>query len=99
LADADSEGPDQLNGADSAKRLVGEQFGKVWDELAAHRLKVQPGVAAKLMAQTLMSLDKMDGGAPKIFLSCVLWTSNKECTPRPIPSGLGCPCRRYEEAT
>jgi len=54
-----------VNGTEGAKRLVGEQFGRLWDELTAHRLKVQPGVAAKLTAQTLVSLDRMDGGALK----------------------------------
>jgi hypothetical protein len=54
-----------VNGTENAKRLVGEQFGRVWNELATHKLKVQPDVAAKLMAQTLGSLNKIDGGALK----------------------------------
>lgn len=57
-----------LNGSQSANWLVGDQFGKVWDELVANRLKVQPGIAAKLMAQTLVSLEKLDGGKWRTFL-------------------------------
>jgi hypothetical protein len=64
---------DQLNGTESAKQLVGEQFERVWDELAAHRLKVQPEVAAKLMAQALTSLERIDRGAFMMLSFCVLW--------------------------
>lgn len=52
-----------MNGTEKAKRLVSEQFGRVWNELATHKLKVQPDVAAKLIAQTLVSLNKINGGA------------------------------------
>jgi len=65
-----------VNGTENAKRLVGEQLGRVWNELATHKLKVQPDVAAKLMAQTLGSLNKIDGGALKNSYFLVLCYHN-----------------------
>lgn len=55
---------------ESANRLVGEQFIRIWDELTANRLKIQPVVAAKSMAQTLASLERGDPG--KLIIATVI---------------------------
>ena len=67
MADGDSEESDQLNGIDSTKHLVGEQFGRVYEELTAQRLKVEPSAAAKLIAQALTSLERIDRGILLFF--------------------------------
>jgi hypothetical protein len=101
LADPDSEESDQLNGLDSTKRLVGEQFGRVYDELTAQQLKVQPGVAAKLIAQALVSLERIDRGALLVFYvlcDCVaVYLSDH--LPRTVRCCLGLARHHYEEAT
>jgi len=77
LADAGSEELDQVDGTENTKRLVGEQLGRIWNELTTHKLKVQPDIAANLMAQTLISLHQINEGALWnsyiLALSCDNW--------------------------
>ena len=44
------------------KKIVSEQFGRVWQELENKGLRAEPGVAATLMSKTLVSLNEIDGG-------------------------------------
>lgn len=62
VTDIGNEDTDQVSGIHGASRLVGQQFSRVWNELAGHRLKVQLADAGKLMAQTLASLQRIDEG-------------------------------------
>lgn len=48
--------------AGDARKLVGEQFGKVWQELRDGRLKVEERASARLVVQNLDGLEKVDLG-------------------------------------
>jgi hypothetical protein len=53
---------DNLNTVEEARRLVREQFGKAWQELREGRLKVEERASARLVAQNLDALEKVDLG-------------------------------------
>lgn len=55
--------PDDISDATKeARSLVREQFGKVWQEIKGGRLKVEERAAARLVAQNLDALKKVDLG-------------------------------------
>ncbi|KAH7909880.1 hypothetical protein BJ138DRAFT_1154228 [Hygrophoropsis aurantiaca] len=49
------------NATSATVALVREQFTRLWDELVAHKLRVDEADAGKLIAKTLNSLEAMDG--------------------------------------
>lgn len=51
-----------LDAKEEAEKLVTEQISRVWQELKGSTLKVEGRTAAKLTAQTLVSLDDIDEG-------------------------------------
>ncbi|KAJ3574319.1 hypothetical protein NP233_g1845 [Leucocoprinus birnbaumii] len=53
---------DGLDVPEQARKLVREQFGKVWDELKGGRLKVEERAGARLVAQNLDALERVDLG-------------------------------------
>ncbi|EGO03442.1 hypothetical protein SERLA73DRAFT_101568 [Serpula lacrymans var. lacrymans S7.3] len=59
-----STGPQEssIQPTEAAKSVIKEQFVRLWDELAAQRLRVGEADAGKLMAQTLVTLNNMDSG-------------------------------------
>jgi len=51
---------DSMDVGEDARSWVREQFGKVWQELKDGRLKVEERIAARLVAQNLDALDKVE---------------------------------------
>lgn len=47
-----------------ARKLTQTQYGKAWEELKSGRLKVEERAGARLIAQNLESLQKIDSGFP-----------------------------------
>ncbi|KII91341.1 hypothetical protein PLICRDRAFT_38089 [Plicaturopsis crispa FD-325 SS-3] len=52
----------QGEGADEAKRIVHNQFTRLWDELASRKLRSDPQAAGEAMAKTLTGLHGMGAG-------------------------------------
>ena len=51
----------QVNGIDEAvKKLVADQYARVWQELTATKLRLDATVAGVLMAKNLQILDQVD---------------------------------------
>ena len=51
---------DSINAREDARSWLREQFSKVWQELKDGRLKVEERLAARLVAQNLDALDKVE---------------------------------------
>lgn len=71
------------------KNLVCEQTRRVWETLAAQTLKVEPRAAARLVAQTLISLFDIDAGMPFSFHSFYCESGLKTSLNSVFRCGLG----------
>lgn len=58
----------------SSQELAHENFGRVWEELSASRLRVDSTTTGKLLTKTLMSLHKLDIGTLPFL--CTIFTDS-----------------------
>ena len=87
---------DSMNASEDARSWLREQFSKVWQELKGGRLKVEERLAARLVAQNLDALDKVErdfagGKADTLGLRCGLESGGirtEECDENEPSAGI-----------
>jgi hypothetical protein len=52
----------QESGKAEAQKMVGEQFQRMWEELAKGKLRAEGSKAGRLLARTLSALSNIDEG-------------------------------------